>query len=65
MSRANNLWGSGQQPRDQLLVCQNKIAYGSEEEADGARAFLKHKYGKDQRWYKCRFCHAYHLTTKR
>ncbi len=46
------------------LICKSKLAYDSEELAQGGADFDLKIYGNKMYVYKCRFCPKYHLTSK-
>lgn len=45
------------------LPCKDKIPFKSKEEAIGAVALAKHRYGSDShKVYKCKHCESWHIA---
>ncbi len=45
------------------LVCQDKLAFETKEQAEGAAVYVKHLHGTKLKVYKCKSCNLWHLST--
>lgn len=45
------------------LPCVEKLAFSSEEAAEGAAVYAKHRYGTRLKAYHCSHCGLWHLAT--
>ena len=44
------------------LPCRDKIAFKTQEEAEGGAATAKYRYGEKPKVYKCKHCGQWHLA---
>lgn len=47
----------------QELPCQEKLAFDSKEQAEGAAVYAEHRHGTKLKVYQCKHCNLWHLSS--